>query len=197
MSRISFDTIALLSQRWHTVIGTRIIGRAGSARNQGSEQTGCWQRRVHALFGDRTSLVRRARAGSFGASHATMSIPRILGVGAGLVFGFFALLFLLFSMGIYLNEPGVPHRKLNCVIASVPFLITVGIVFSCFSSDELGMGKALLYTFLAELCLAVLTALFVFWLFWSLERSSPNQPAPNGGPATQLGNSGVTEEPDR
>lgn len=95
-----------------------------------------------------------------------MSLARLLGVSVGLILGFFALLFLLVSMGIYLNEPGVPARKLNCAIAAVPFLVTVGIVFASFSSDERSCGRALLYTFLTELVLAMLTGLFLVFLFW-------------------------------
>ena len=63
----------------------------------------------------------------------------------GLVLSFFAFLFLLFSMGIYLHEPGVPARGVNCVIASLPFLFCVGMVYLCFAG-ETSWGRALLYT---------------------------------------------------
>jgi hypothetical protein len=87
------------------------------------------------------------------------------------------LLYLLFSLGLYLHEPGVPHRGLNCAFASIPFLLTVGIVYGCFSMGDTSYRRALLYTALAEVCL--FAALAAFWLWWeaALQRSAPNQPA--------------------
>jgi hypothetical protein len=95
-----------------------------------------------------------------------MSNVRIVGVGVGLVLSFFAFLFLLFSMGIYLHEPGVPARGANIAFASLPLLITVGIVFLCFSAGDASFGRALLYTIVAEvlglLLGSLLLAAFVF-----------------------------------
>lgn len=66
-----------------------------------------------------------------------------------LMFSFPALLFLLLSMGIYLHEPGVPARGLNCALASLPLAVTVAAVFWYFAR-ETSAGRALLCTIVAE-----------------------------------------------
>jgi hypothetical protein len=122
-----------------------------------------------------------------GDKTASMTILKILGVGVGLVLGFFALLYLLFSLGLYLNEPGVSHRGLKCAFASIPFLITVGIVYGCFFMGDTSYSRALLYTALAEVCLFAAIAAFLLWWEAALQRSAPNKPAAgNAGVASRL-----------
>ena len=85
-----------------------------------------------------------------------MSTTRIVGVGVGLILSFFALLYLLFSVAIYTHEPGVAHPKANSTLASLPFLITFCIVFLCFYSAEVSIGRALLRSIVAEVCVLLL-----------------------------------------
>ena len=122
-----------------------------------------------------------------------MSIARKVGVGVGLVLSFFAFLYLLVSMGIYLNEPGVTARGAAIAFASLPFLITVGIVFVSFSAGDASFGRALLYTIVAEV-LGLLSGslLLVAWVYLKrepnvlLERQTPITEATNFMDTPQL-----------
>ena len=96
-----------------------------------------------------------------------MSIPRLVGVGVGLLIGAGALVYLWISLGFYLHEPGVENRGAKCTLASLPFLITVMIVFLSFYSPGTSFLRAVVYTILAELLMCS-----TLWLFaWGLARS--------------------------
>jgi hypothetical protein len=121
-----------------------------------------------------------------------MSYYRLLGVVAGLILSFLSLLFLLFAMGIYLHEPGVPARGLNCALAAVPFLVSVGVVYLCFAGGT-SYGRAALYTLGAETLAMVLGALVVAAFIYLrteprvlLEQRAPFMPTLARGEAPQL-----------
>jgi hypothetical protein len=96
-----------------------------------------------------------------------MSVPRFFGVGLGLVIGAVALAYLWFSLGLYLHEPGVSDRGAKCILASLPFLITVMIVFLSFYSANTSFLRAVVYTLLAELLMCLMLLLFA----WGLART--------------------------
>ena len=115
-----------------------------------------------------------------GNDFASMSIPRLLGVGVGLMLSFFALLYLLFSMGLYLNEPGVSNRALKVAFACLPLLVAVVLVYACFATGEISAVRALCYTVVAEL-LGFLVGFLLLAAFVYLKREPQvvlEEPAP-------------------
>ena len=91
-----------------------------------------------------------------------MSILRIFGVVIGLILSFFAMLYMLFCIGTYTHEPGVPHRLLNCMISCLPLIFTSWIVYQALCTEEMKGWEilgffvrpaALLRTMVAELLL--------------------------------------------
>jgi len=78
-----------------------------------------------------------------------MSASRFLGVVVGVILSFFALLYLLFSMGLYLHEPGVRHRALGVVFAALPLLATSSLVYACFATGGISAVRGICYTVVA------------------------------------------------
>ena len=92
----------------------------------------------------------------------------IIGRVVGLVFTVIALLYMLLSIALYTNEPGVSHRLLKCIIASLPFLFCVWLTSSFRTDDTITQSDRSRRAVRALLCLLLVIiaawALYVFWL---------------------------------
>ena len=106
-----------------------------------------------------------------------MSTPRFVGVSVGLLAGAVAVVYLWFSLGLYLHEPGVENGGAKCAFASLPFLITFMIVFLSFYSPGTSFLRAVVYTLAAELLMCSILFLFAWGLARSWKAQSPNPPA--------------------
>ena len=99
-----------------------------------------------------------------------MNIFRIAGVLIGLLFSFFALVYMLIGLGIYTSAEPVQHRVANCILACVPFSLSFWFVYRCFRTEGMKAWEILCWTVypralisaaVAELCGLVIAALVV------------------------------------
>ena len=98
-----------------------------------------------------------------------MVMFRIFGRVVGVVFTVIALLYMLLSIALYTHEPGVSHRLLKCIIASLPFLFCVWLTSSGFRTDNtITQSDRSRRAVRALLCLLLVivaaAALYMFWL---------------------------------